>query len=77
MSSKSSWFKKRANDEKSAHKKHYNRQSEIEIKLDGRILFKGHKDDSVVNGIIRANPGASIEWVDKSNKSEIILRGIK
>ena len=57
--------------------RHYNRQSEIEIKLDGKILFKGHKDDSVVNGIIRANPGCLVEWVDKSNKSEIILRGIK
>lgn len=55
----------------------YDRQSEIEIKLNDRILFKGHKDDSVVNGIIRANPGCVVEWVDKSNKSEIILRGIK
>ena len=57
--------------------KFYDRLSEIEIKLDGKILFKGHKDDSVVNGIIRANPGCTVEWVDKSNKSEIILRGIK
>lgn len=57
--------------------KFYNGLNEIEIKLDGRILFRGHKDDSVVNGIIRSNPGAIVEWVDKSNKSEIILRGIK
>lgn len=77
MSSKLSWFKKRANDEKSAHKKHYERLNEIEIKLAGRTLFKGHKDDSVVNGIIRAHDGCTVEWVDKSNVSEIILRGIK
>ena len=57
--------------------KFYNRQSEIEIKLDGRILFRGHKDDSVVNGIIRSNPGCTVEWVDKSRVDEIILRGIK
>lgn len=57
--------------------KFYNGLNEIEIKLDGKILFKGHKDDSVVNGIIRANFGCVVEWVDKTNKSEIILRGIK
>lgn len=62
---------------KKAHDKFYNGLNEIEIKLDGRILFRGHKDDSVVNGIIRANPDCVVEWVDKSNKSEIILRGIK
>ena len=55
----------------------YDRLSEIEIKLDGKILFKGHKDDSVVNGIIRSNPDCIVEWVDKSRVDEIILRGIK
>jgi len=62
---------------KRVKKAFYDRLSEIEIKLDGKILFRGHKDDSVVNGIIRSNPGCIVEWVDKSNVSEIILRGIK
>ena len=57
--------------------KFYNGLNEIEIKLDGKILFRGHKDDSVVNGIIRSNPDCIVEWVDKSRVDEIILRGIK
>lgn len=59
--------------------KFYSRQSEIEIKLDGRLLFRGHKDDSVVNGIIRANPGCVVEWVDKSRVDDPreFMRGIK
>lgn len=58
-------------------KKHYDRQVEISISVDGVEIFRGHKDDSVVNGIIRANPGCIVEWVDKSRSDEIILRGIK